>query len=109
MKLGKEFMTEYATFGNNTVNVEIPFISNIYADGFMKAVVKCQTMAKLKGTFSILCTPTVIVGFRYDFGKNETREYIESIFEIFSGLIMIEYYNQRDKVDIMEIPLAIAA
>jgi hypothetical protein len=51
----------------------------------------------------------VIVGFTYNFGPGETREYIENILEIFSGLIMIQYLNQRDKAEIMEIQLGIAA
>lgn len=109
MKLGKEFIADYATFGDNYVNVEIPFISNENAEGFFQALGKCQTLAKLKGTFTILATSSVIVGFNYDFGENESREHIESVLEIFSGMIMIQYYNQRDKAEIMEIQFAVAA
>jgi hypothetical protein len=109
MKLGKEFIDAYATFDKNSVMVEIPFISNAYFDGFVQTLTKCRKNANFKGDFTILATRTVIVGFTYNFGPGETREYIENILEIFSGLIMIQYLNQRDKAEIMEIQLGIAA
>ena len=109
MKLGIEFLAEYATFDENSVTVEIPFISNQNAEGFFQALGKCQTLAKLKGAFTILATSSVIVGFIYNFGKNESREHIESVLEVFSGMIMTQYYNQRDKAEIMEIQFAVAA
>jgi len=109
MKLGKEFVANYADFSEGSVIVEIPFISNAYADDFFKSLTKCYIQARLKGSFTILATSEVIVGFCYDFGKNESKEYIEQRLEIFSSLIMIRYYDQRDNAEIMEIPFAIAA
>jgi len=109
MKLGKEFIETYVVFGDNTVTVEIPFISNQNAEGFLQAIGKCQTLANLKGNFTVLATSAVIVGFTYDFADNESKEYIENILEVFSGIIMMEYYNQRDTAEIMEIQLAMAA
>lgn len=109
MKLGKEFIETYVVFGDNTVTVEIPFISNQNAEGFLQAIGKCQTLANLKGNFTILATSAVIVGFNYDFADHETKEYIQSILEVFSGMIMMHYYNQRDKEEIMQIQLAMAA
>lgn len=109
MKLGKEFVDAYANFTDYKVVVEIPFISNQYAEEFLQSLGKCYFQAKLRGNLTILATSAVIVGFSYDFAKNETREYVENILEVFSGLIMIRYYDQRDKSEIMEIPLALAA
>ena len=109
MKIGKEFVEAYADFSDKAVVVEIPFISNVYADEFFKSLSKCHIQAGLKGNFTILATSELIVGFCYEFGKNESKKYIEQILEIFSGLIMMRYYDQRDKSEIMEIPFAIAA
>jgi hypothetical protein len=109
MIIGKEFVEAYADFSEDSVIVEIPFISNAYADDFFKSLTKCYIKAKLKGNFTILATSEVIVGFCYDFGKNESKEYIEQIFEIFSAMIMMEYYNQRDQAEVMEIQFALAA
>lgn len=109
MKLGKEFVDAYADFSANAVTVEIPFISTKHGDDFIETLSKSAAKAKLKGNFTILATSAVIVGFTYDFAENETREYIEEILEILSGLIMMRYYDQRDNAEIMEIQLAIAA
>lgn len=109
MKIGKEFIDAYADFSDDGVLVEIPFISNAYADDFIKSLTKCSLKARLKGKFTILATSEVIVGFCYDFGKNESKKYIEQILEIFSGVIMMHYYNQRDNAEIMEMELAMAA
>lgn len=108
MKLGKEFIDNYANFGDKYVTMEIPFISNQHAEGFFQAIMKCQTLANLKGNFTILATSAVIVGFNYEFADSETKEHIENVFELFSGLIMIEYYNQRDQAEIMEIQFSTA-
>jgi hypothetical protein len=109
MKLGKEFVKAYADFSDNGVVVEIPFICNEYAGEFFKSLGKCYMQAKLKGNFTVLATSKVIVGFCYDYAENETREYVEKILEVFSGLIMMRYYDQLDKSEVMEIPFAIAA
>ena len=109
MILGKEFVDAYADFSDSSVIVEIPFICNSFADEFFKSLSKCYIQARLKGNFTILASTEVIVGFRYDFGKSERKEYIEQILEIFSGLIMMRYYDQRDNAEIMEIQLAVAA
>ena len=109
MKLGKEFVDAYADFSTNAVTVEIPFISTEHGDDFIAMITKSAIQANLKGNFTILTTPAVIVGFTYDFAGNETREYIEIILEILSGLIMMRYYDQRDKAEIIEVQLAIAA
>lgn len=109
MKLGKEFVKAYADFSDNGVVVEIPFICHEYADEFFKSLGKCYIQAELKGNFTVLATSEVIVGFCYDYAENETRKYVEKILEVFSGLIMMRYYDQRDKSEVMEISFAIAA
>ena len=109
MKLGKEFLEEYAEFREDSVLIEIPFINVKFFDSFGKKLAKAMTLAKLKGNLTLHATSEVIVGFRYDFGPGETREYLERIFEIISGIFFIEYYDQRDKAEIMEIQFAVAA
>lgn len=109
MKLGKEFLEEYAEFSEDSVTIEIPFINVKFFESFGKKLGKAVTLAKLKGNFTLHATQEVIVGFKYDFGPGETKEYLEQVFEIFSAMIMMEYYNQRDQAEVMEIQFALAA
>lgn len=109
MKLGQEFLEEYAEFSKDSVSIEIPFISVKFFESFGKKLGKAATLSKLNGNFTLFATKEVIVGFKYDFGPGETREYLEQVFEIFSAMIMMEYYKQRDPAEIMEIQFALAA
>ena len=109
MKLGKEFLEEYAEFSEDSVLIEIPFINVKFFESFTKKLAKAMTLAQLKGNFTLHATREMLVGFKYDFGPGETREYLERIFEIISGMFFMEYYDQRDKAEIMEIQFAVAA
>lgn len=109
MQFNKDYLDEYAVFEENSVTVEIPFISNAFFEDLARPFITVLTKNALEGDFYFLTTKQLIVGFRYEFGPSESKELIKEMLLIMVASIFMTYYSQRDKSDIQDIQFAIAA